>query len=112
LQLEKLESLHQDAKIPLQSTFLDKSEKTDGNIINGQYSYIDPLGSLVVVKYSVNQVSISLTFYAQFLHTQILKVQKDTDHFTLLGSACSKALSKHIGEIDTRMAATMLRRDC
>jgi len=80
--LEKLESLHQDAKIPLESTFLDKSEKTDGNIINGQYSYIDPLGSLVVVKYSVNQVSISPTFYAQLLHTQIPKAQKDTNHLT------------------------------
>ena len=34
---------------------MDKSEKTDGNIVYGQYSYIDPLGSLVVVKYSVGK---------------------------------------------------------
>jgi hypothetical protein len=34
---------------------MDKSEKIDGNNIYGQYSYIDPLGSLVIVKYSINK---------------------------------------------------------
>ncbi len=50
-----MESLPQGAKIPAKSTFMDKSEKIDGNIIYGKYSYIDPLGSLVIVKYSINK---------------------------------------------------------
>ena len=48
-------SLPQGAKIPAKSTFVDKSEKTNENIINGQYSYIDPQGSLIIVKYSVGK---------------------------------------------------------
>ena len=55
MQTEKLESLPKGAKIPAKSTFMDKSEKADGNIVYGQYSYVDPLGSLVVVKYSVGK---------------------------------------------------------
>ncbi len=47
-------------------------------------------------------VSISSTFYKQFLRAKIAKVQK-TDNFTvyfaLLGSACVKAARKHIGKL-------------
>jgi hypothetical protein len=34
---------------------LDKTEKVDGARVFGQYSYVDPLGSLVVVKYNVGK---------------------------------------------------------
>ena len=32
---------------------MDKSEKIVGDHVYGQYSYIDPKGSLVIVKYTV-----------------------------------------------------------
>ena len=49
--------------------------------------------------------SISPTFHAQFLRSQIPKAQKDSQLkqlFVLLGSASVKAASKHVDEIDPR----------
>jgi len=51
-------------------------------------------------------VSISPTFYKQFLCMPIPKAQKDTDYWTaslgLLGSSRIKAACKHVDEIDPR----------
>ena len=50
-----------------------------------------------------DQGSISPTFYEQLLHLQIPKVQKDNQLkqlFALSGSACVKAVHKHVDEID------------
>ena len=33
-------------------TYIAKNENRDGDHVNGQYSYVDPLGSLVVVRYT------------------------------------------------------------
>ena len=54
-QTDKLASLPKGAKLPASSTFLDQTEKVDGVRVFGQYSYVDPLGSLVVVKYNVGK---------------------------------------------------------
>jgi len=48
-------------------------------------------------------VSISSTFYEQLLRAGAQKRKKDSQVislFTLLGSTCTKAARKHVGEID------------
>lgn len=51
----KGDPLPNGAQIPDNSSFLDKYEQEDGDIIKGQYSYFDPRGSLVVVRYTLNR---------------------------------------------------------
>ena len=57
----------------------------------------------------IHQVPISPTFYAQLLCTQIPKAQKDSQVkqlFSLSGSACVKALGKHVYKIGPRPPST------
>jgi hypothetical protein len=41
--------------VPEDCIFLSKTEREEGNQINGEYSYIDPVGSLIEVSYTMNR---------------------------------------------------------
>merc|ERR1711997_849209 len=38
-----------------QQTYIKQSEERDNNVVTGEYSYVDPLGSLITVKYTADE---------------------------------------------------------
>ena len=52
---EEGDPLPDGAQIPDDGTFLEKYQSFKNGIIQGQYSYFDPMGSLVVVKYTMDK---------------------------------------------------------
>ena len=38
-----------------QQTYITQSEERDNNVVKGEYSYVDPLGSLITVKYTADE---------------------------------------------------------
>ena len=77
-------------------------------------------GAVQIIRDTIVQGSISLTFYAQLLPLQIPKLQKDSQLkqlFALLGSALAKAVLNRVDEIlwchkilDRGIASTLLSR--
>ena len=39
-----------------EQTYITHTESRDGDQVNGEYSYVDPLGSLIIVRYTANDV--------------------------------------------------------
>merc|ERR1711936_1459078 len=38
-----------------QQTYIKQTESRDSNVVTGEYSYVDPLGSLITVKYTADE---------------------------------------------------------
>lgn len=38
-----------------EQTYITQQESRDGNVVTGEYSYVDPLGQLITVTYNANE---------------------------------------------------------